>query len=247
MVLGEKRNVPPLINNVMMKTGTVHVLVVSGFNVGIVAFITNLLLKLLRLKRKPRIVFTILFVITYCFMTGASNPVLRATIMAIFFLSGYLIKREPDVYYSLSLAALFILSLNPLQLFDIGFQLSFASVFAIIFLYPRLKKLIRIEKLKFPAGRYIVDNLLVSFSAWIGTAGIILANFRIFSPITVLANIFVVPLATLITLCGFGLIFTQAIGFLNVIPFAPVLELLVNMLLKVNIFLSNLPAAWISF
>ena len=76
----------------------------------------------------------------YCLMTGATNPVLRATLMAVVFLLAYFLKRDADIYNSLSLAAIFILSFNPLQLFDIGFQLSFASVLAIVLIYFNLKK-----------------------------------------------------------------------------------------------------------
>jgi competence protein ComEC len=112
---------------------------VSGFNVGIVTFIIILLLKLIRLPRKVRLACAIILLILYCLVTGASTPVVRATVMAGVFLLAYLFKREPDIYNSLFLAAIFILAFNPRQLFDIGFQLSFASVFSIIYIYPKIK------------------------------------------------------------------------------------------------------------
>jgi competence protein ComEC len=177
-------------------------------------------------------------------MTGASTPVMRATAMAIFFMLGFLMEREPDIYNSLSMAGLFILAFNPRQLFDIGFQLSFASVISIVYLYPKIKSLIKTEFLKIKCLKFVFDGLLVSFSAWLGTMGFIAYYFKIFSPVTVLANIFIVPLATLITLCGFSLVLMSLIFPPLSTYFASTSELLVLLLVKINAFLVNLPAAY---
>ena len=243
MVLGEKKNISPNIIDSMIKLGTVHILVVSGFNVGIVAFVTLLFLKLLRLKKKIRIFIAISCLIVYSLMTGASNPVVRATIMAIVFLLAYLKKREPDIYNSLGLAALFILISNPKQLFDVGFQLSFASVISIVFLYPKLKVFLRAALVKNKSLKFLMESLLVSLSAWLGTMGFIAYYFKIFSPAAVLANIFVVPLSTLITLCGFSLIFISLILPPATPFFALTLELACSLLIKANIFLASFPFA----
>lgn len=101
------------------------------------------------------------------------------------------------------------------------------------------------DSLKFIRVKYIADCLLVSFSAWAGTAGLIAYYFKIFSPVAVLANIFIVPLATLITLCGFSLI---AANFLlhPLLPFfSATSEFIVALLLKTNAFFANLPGACI--
>jgi len=244
MVLGQKRNIPWLVNNSMVRSGTVHILVVSGFNVGIVAFIMNLLFKIMRIPRRVRIILTTACLIIYCFVTGTSNPVIRATIMGVIFLNSYFLKREADVYNSLAAGALFILSINPGQLFDIGFQLSFASVLAIVYLYPKLRALIHLEDCKVKIWKFIIKGCLVSFSAWLGTLGIIALNFRILAPVTVLANIFVVPLATLITLCGFALVISgliyPALANLLSLPTA----MLINLLLSLNAAIIKLPFAY---
>jgi competence protein ComEC len=247
MILGEKDNLPASLYNLMVKCGTVHILVVSGFNVGIVAFIVLLFLKVIRLRRKIRIFITIICLVVYCLATGASNPVVRATIMAVVFLLAYLFKRQPDIYISLAIAAIFILGICPRQLFDVGFQLSFASVFFIAYLYPKFSRLLRIDSCRIKFIRFFVDGFLVSFSAWLGTMGIIASNFRSFSPITTLANIFVVPLATLITLSGFSLLFTGWL-FPQLATFiARTLELWVWLLLGIHNMLVKLPFSYLSF
>ncbi len=210
----------------------------------IVILIVILLLKLIRLPRKSRLVITIPLLILYCLVTGASTPVVRATVMGIVFIISFLVRREPDIYNSLAVAALFILISNPGQLFDIGFQLSFASVIAIVYIYPKIKSFLRIELLKIRYLKFILKGCLVSFSAWLGTLGFIAYYFKIFSPVTVVANIFIVPLATLITLCGFSLILIGLV-FSPLVPFfASTSELAVAILLKVNTFLVKLPAAY---
>ncbi|MDP2927189.1 MAG: ComEC/Rec2 family competence protein [Candidatus Omnitrophota bacterium] len=245
MVLGQKRNIPWLVNNSMVKSGTVHILVVSGFNVGIVAFAINLLLKILRLPRKARIILTAICLFIYCLVTGATNPVIRATIMGLVFLAAYFLKREPDIYNSLVSAALFILVINPRQLFDIGFQLSFISVLAIVYLYPKLKALIHLEACRIKILKFIGEGCLVSFSAWLGTLVIIALNFRIIAPVTVLANILIVPLATLITLCGFTLVLSGLVYPDLANLFSLPTAVLITLLLNINAALIKLPFAYI--
>ncbi|MBM3244594.1 MAG: ComEC family competence protein [Candidatus Omnitrophica bacterium] len=244
MVLGEKKDIPPLVADSMVKSGTIHILVVSGFNVGIVAFIGFLILKLARIPRQPRHCFAIAITVIYCFATGASTPVFRAAIMAIFFLIGNLLKREPDIGNSLSAAALIILILDPRQLFDIGFQLSFVSVISIVYLYPKLKALIS-EKIR--GNRFLkpfLEGFLVSLAAWLGTMGFIAYHFRIFTPVTVPANIFIVPLASLITLCGFSLIAASLFAPFLAPLFSQSTEFLVAVILKLNNTFVNLPGAY---
>lgn len=244
MVLGQRRGIPWLVNNSMVRSGTVHILVVSGFNVGIVAFIINLSLKIMRIRRKTRVILAVICLIIYCLITGASNPVIRATVMGSVFLLAYLFKRAPDIYNSLACAALFILLINPRQLFDVGFQLSFASVTAIVYLYPKLRAFLRIADCGSKVLRFICDGLLVSFSAWIGTMGIIVYNFRIISPVTVLANLLIAPLAGLITLCGFTLVLCGLFCPLLAGPVSTTCAMLVTLLLNINASAIKLPFAY---
>jgi len=244
MVLGQRRSIPWLVNNYMVKSGTVHILVVSGFNVGIVAFIINLLLKILRIRRKARIILTVICLLVYCLITGASNPVIRATVMGVVFLLAHLLKREADIYNCLACAALFIVGANPRQIFDVGFQLSFASVLAITYLYPKLKSFFHLDNCKVRVLRFICEGCLVSLCAWFGTMGIIAYNFRIIAPITVLANILIVPLATLITLCGFSLVLCGSFcPFLGEI-FSTTTAMLITLLLNINAAVIRIPGAY---
>jgi len=244
MCLGEKRNISVVTKNSFVKSGTAHILVVSGFNVGIVVYSVLLVLKLLRLRRALCLCAAIPLVIVYTFMTGASTPVVRAAIMSILLMGSALLKREPDIYNSLALAALCILSVNPNQLFDIGFELSFVSVFSIVFLYPRMQALGLRDNIKTRFLRYLFDAFLVSCAAWLGTMGLIGYYFKIFSPVTVLANIVIVPLASLITWCGFSLLLAVLIFPWFAPFFAQSNEFVVALLLHCNNLLIKIPGAF---
>jgi ComEC/Rec2-related protein len=129
MILGGRSEAPKYINTALQRTGTVHILAVSGLHVGIVAFIVLAGLKLLAMPYRWRYATAMIILLGYCFLTGARIPIVRATIMAEVLLAGVLLFRSYDPLSALSLAACLILIVCPQQLFDVGFQLSFISVF----------------------------------------------------------------------------------------------------------------------
>lgn len=217
MIIGEKRQVSPLITRAMVRSGTIHILVVSGFNVGIVAFILLILMKLLRVHRRARFFALLPCVIFYCALTGASEPVLRAGIMALVMAGAYLFRRDGDIHNAFAIALCAMLMANPRLMFDAGFQLSYASVFALIAVFPWLRERLKIARIAFAPLRYAADSLLSSFSAWIVTAGFVAYYFRIVTPVSVFINVAAVPLAGFITLCGFSLIVVRIV----IPPLAP--------------------------
>lgn len=244
MVLGEKDAVSPVTYQQMMRTGSVHILVVSGTNVAVVFFIICQLLKILRLPRWPRFCVTALFLVLYCALTGASNPVVRATVMSLVLMLAFQVRREPDIRTACCISLLFILFLDPRQLFDIGFQLSYASVLAIIILYPRLRALCPPLTMRWPA-RALSQGLLVSCSAWLGTAPLIFYHFRMISPVAVLANLFIVPLAGFLMFSGFSLMLLTSVAPFSAGIFSPAIEAGVAVMIRLNDALYRLPWSYI--
>lgn len=245
MVLGEKKSIPTAVYHSMIQSGTVHIMVVSGFHVGIIAFMSEVFLKILRIPRRIRFFGVIFCLILYCLITGASIPVVRATVMGIFLAAGYFIQREPDIKNSFFLAALFILIINPKDLFSISFQLSFGSVASIIYLYPFLKALFKAGNIKIRFFRAIIDGCLVSLAAWLATSGFIAYYFKILSPVAVLANIFIIPVASLIILSGLIMVIISLVLPPLAGAFAAFNETAVFVLLKLNNLFINLPFAYI--
>jgi competence protein ComEC len=244
MLLGDKSNIPRSVYQDMIKSGTVHILVVSGFNVSIVAGILALFLKILRLNRMVRLAVIVPALVLYCVMTGASPPVVRATIMGIFFLFSWYVCRDPGITQALSLSAFAILVLSPREIYNASFQLSFTAVLAICSISPAIEKLVHVDKISIRLVRWVAGLSIVSLSAWLGTAGFIFYYFRIISPVTVLANIFIPAIASFITLCGVGLVAAEFLCPYLASSFASVSEALIVFLLWFNNLLIRIPGAF---
>lgn len=244
LVIGDRYDIPKAVNDLFVRTGTAHVLAVSGFNVGIVAFLFFLILKMFPLGRRTQYVITIILIIGYAFLTGLKPPVVRATIMAVIFILSFILERESDTLNSLFLAALIILALNPMNLFDVGFQLSFISVLTIILFYPRVIPWFE----KFPVLMksrpvfFLIQTFAVSLSAWLGVIGLIAYYFEIFTPVSILANLVIVPLISVITILGLGLLFFGAIPAMG-IAFAACIKILLNLTVGVIYVFSLIPGA----
>ncbi len=215
MILGDRSSIPEHLNKMFIQTGTVHMLAISGFNVGIVALVLELVLKAFRIKRKIRYVLLLCALLFYCLLTGAYAPVVRSSIMAGALLTAYFLKRELNILNSISLAAMLILIAYPAQLLDIGFQLSFLSIFAINFLSPLIKRMLYYENCKARALRVVLELFCSSAAAFIGLLPVIAWYFKIISPVAVLANIVIVPYVSLVTILGITFLFISAL-----LPFA---------------------------
>ncbi len=246
LILGERYDISKDIKDLFIKTGTAHILAISGFNVGIVAFLIFLVLKVLRFKRNAQYFLTILILIFYALLTGAQASVVRATIMAVVFLFSFLVERETDSLNSLALAALIILGWNPFNLFDVGFQLSFMSVFFIIQGFPRLWGGItrRWNNLTFKPAIFLLQSLSVSIVAWVGVAGLIAYYFHIVTPITILANLIIIPLTSLNTALGLGLMFVGLVCPSLAFVFEACIDLTLNLMMALIYFLSKVPGAY---
>ena len=244
ITLGERRGFPEDIKNSFIQTGTAHIIAISGFNVGIITFLALILLKALRIKQKARCFLIIPLLIVHMYAVGPSASVVRATVMALGLLIAYLINRQPRIGNSLSISALIILGGNPLQLFDIGFQLSFVSVIGIVILSPKIMNLFKAA----PKRGFILSGLLNSFSvslaAWLSTLGFTLYYFRIFSPVTILANLIIVPLASLAIILGFTLGLSAMFLPVLSLPIANTTNLTMAVLFKIAFFISRIPWAY---
>ncbi len=254
-LLGDRYNIPQHINELFQMAGVVHILAISGFNVGIVAYVIFLFLKIFPLGRRWHYILTILILIAYAVLTGGQPPVVRATIMAVVFLAGFILEREPESVNTLSGAALLILLVNPVNLFDVGFQLSFISVLAIIVFYPKcagifsrfLDKKVQGNK-AVTAGmsilKYIGQSFILSFCAYTGVAVMVAYYFELVTPVAILANLAVIPLASLIVILGVGLLLTglalPGVAFL----FADCIRILLALMVKVVFLCVQIPGAY---
>lgn len=245
MILGDRTRVPDILNESLQRSGTVHVLAVSGLHTGIIILIALLFFRMFAMHYRLRYILVILVLAFYCWFTGNRISVFRATIMASVFLLGEIINRDYDPMSALSLSALIILWVNPAELFNVGFQLSFCSVLSIFLISNKIimSSPLRFKEVK--AIRFLIQGFSVSLGAWIGTVGIVAYYFNIFTPISVMANIIIIPLLFLIILSAVLFIFLGGIipGAASVLALN--CEFFTVLLYKVNSLLISIPMAYL--
>jgi len=195
ILFGSTGRINPEIKEDMALAGVAHILSVSGYHVGLVAGFIILAGNTLGL-RKP--VCDALAAVTtglYALMAGAGPAVTRALIMAWVLLLVRYVRKEYDWPSSMSLAGLIILIINPLALFEPGFQLSFLATWGILCLVPLLKRLNRILP---PLGQ----ASSVAFAAQIAVFPVTAYYFNYFSLFFLPANLIIVPLISIVMLLG---------------------------------------------
>ncbi|MFC6999182.1 ComEC/Rec2 family competence protein [Rufibacter roseus] len=202
LVLGVKDDVDVVLRNTYSRTGTMHVLAVSGLHVGTFYALLLFLFRQLRQRRGGRLLvgaFLISVLWFYAFLTGMAPSVLRSVTMFTIVEMGFILSRRASVMNSLAVAAFVLLLYEPNLLLDVGFQLSFAAVAGIVLLQPRLSKIWE------PKNRwlgYVWQLFTLSVAAQLATSPLSLYYFHQFPVYFGVSNLFAVPLATFALYAG---------------------------------------------
>jgi competence protein ComEC len=229
LLLGYRSAVEGKREEMYLKTGTMHLLAVSGLHIVLFAGFVLLVLRGIGTPRKITIFAGIAAAVFYSLMAGWQAPVVRSAIMMVLYLSVELFYRRRDALNILGLSAVFILIADPNQLMSAGFQLSYAAVAGIILIYPALVSLSSAdsdlerrleEKTALPWWRkYAVNPAVasarVSAAAFIATAPLALYHFHIFAPAALIVNVIIYPFIWAIISLGFlgafaGAVFSSA-------------------------------------
>ncbi|MCK4426996.1 MAG: DNA internalization-related competence protein ComEC/Rec2, partial [candidate division Zixibacteria bacterium] len=242
-LLGETRDIPKDIYDMFRDTGTVHLLVVSGSNVWLVVGIIFALLSLLRVPKIPTTIITLISIFIFANLVHNDPPVVRAGIMASVVLLGVLLYKDVQMINLVSFSALIILLFSPLFLFDVGFQLSFASVFAIVLLVPKLSEILSkyVNKSHKKLWRWVILPCLVSLSVEIILFPILAYYFNMVPMIVVVANLFIVPLASLSVVFACFTLFSATFSLTLASIFSASNWLFLHLTLKLNTFFATLP------
>jgi competence protein ComEC len=184
IVLGEKSALPSAFWQALRKTGTLHIVVASGANINFFAGFLMAILPFL-FSRKLAYLITVVLIWFYVVLAGGEAPIFRAGVMGTIAYFGLTLGRTSEGIRTLLLAALILLLLRPLSLFDLGFQLSFAATLGIILFSNQNWGVI--EKLGKRLGRVLKTTL----SAQVFTLPIIFLNFGTFPWLSPLVNLLV--------------------------------------------------------
>jgi competence protein ComEC len=206
LLLGEREDISEEVHDAFVRTGLIHILAVSGSHVGFVLLMVLALGDVLRMPKPVKTLFASGALIFFAALTGFNPPVTRATVMALIFLGGKFIERDGSVYNMLALAALVILLDEPRQLYQLGFQLSFAAVLGMAYLYQPILNLLsrpfawlgaddRVPEAIGRAAHSIASLLALTIAAQIATAPIIAHAFGRVPALAIWGNLPIIPLA----------------------------------------------------
>src|SRR6266581_4619347 len=236
IALGLRHQTPEDIEEPFQQTGTLHLFAVAGLHVGIVARLLWTFAMVLRLPRKAATALIIPLLFFYAAITGLHTASVRAAVMSALLLGGIFFDRKVLALNSLAAAAFLILLFDSNQLFTSGFQLSFAVVGAIVLLadpmFVRFERIVapdpflprlllsRLRRFFAAVGRGLARAASVSLAAWIGSLLLIYWYFYLVTPVSLFANLVVVPIAY----------FVLALAMLSLItaPISSALSILFN-------------------
>ncbi|HLA62991.1 MAG TPA: DNA internalization-related competence protein ComEC/Rec2 [Rhodothermales bacterium] len=224
------------------ETGLTHLLAVSGLHVLLVGLVLYGLLRPLlgRLGlgwgtvEGTRAAVTLSVLLVYAVVTGGTPSVVRAVVMAGALVAGGLLQRPVDTLNALGVAALALLLYRPAVLGDVGFQLSFAAVGALVLLGPPLTAGVPQRWMRRPLVRATVGMLAASLAATLGTAPLLLAHFGRLPLAGLVLNMGAIPLANGALGAGIGTALTAGWWPWAADAFAAVAELCTRGLLFVN-------------
>ena len=218
MMLGDRHRVDNSLQRQFLATGTMHLLAISGLHVGILSFGVLSLAKTGWVSRQQGYWITIVFVVSYCLLTGAQPPVSRATFLVALFCAGKIWGKEPVSVNSLSLAAIVVLCRNPTAVFQTGTQLSFVAVATLILLsesdsdrrqsgQDTLSLFLRRKRGYWKRNwdgivNYVCNLFMASLAVWLTTIPLVAKSFHLVAPIGILANVILMVPVTLFLYLG---------------------------------------------
>lgn len=236
ITLGIKKDLPFDFRLALRDTSTLHMVVVSGQNLSLVA---GLLLSLSGLlTRRVAIILTFFVITAYVILTGGQIPVLRAALMAYLANLASVLGRASDGLWVLLLIAGLLLLINPVWILDLSFQLSFLATFGVVVVAPVLLKSFKLLPI------FIRSNLATTIGAQLMVLPVISQNFHQISLVSIPANLLTLWIIPYIMGGGLlFLVFSFASEILTRI-FALGLSVLLTYFIYIVKFFASLPFAW---
>lgn len=212
LTIGDRSKINDSLRLNFQRGGLAHLLAISGLHVGIIFLLLTTFFKLIRVSKHWRYFLAGCLLLFYLLIAGANPSVWRAVIFAVVYSFAYIFQRNRDMFQILGIAGLVILLRHPLELWNSGFLLSFASVFALIFFFPDLWKLFK-NSLKNKGVQWLTASFLTITVIYVGTWPILCCSYGEIYPVAWLSNLVMIPyLSILIVSILLFLLFPQLGG-----------------------------------
>jgi len=250
LILGYRADLNKDLIDAYSKTGTMHVLSVSGMHVGIVFLVLNFLLKPMNRSRNLillRAIIIISVIWFYSLLTGFSPSVCRSALMLSFIVLGKAMNKNQNTYNLIAISAFFLLLYDPFYLFDVGFQLSYLAVAGLVYFHPLIYNVFYIKnKLLEQVWSYCA----LSIAAQIATFPLSIFYFHQFPVYFLLSNLLIVLPVAIIMYSGIAFLIIPYTLILN--PLGKLLNWLINctndILYKIEqLPFSTMEGIWVSF
>ena len=215
LLLGQRQDISKELIKDYQRAGAVHILAVSGLHVGVILLILACIFKPVERLKYGKFLKTIIIVFLlwmFAFIAGLSASVVRAVTMFTFLAIGMSFKRKNVVEFSFISSMFFLLLIKPMFLFDVGFQLSYAAVFGILWTQPKMYK---IWKPRFKIFDFFWQLVTVSIAAQIGILPLSIYYFQQFPGLFLASNLVIIPFLGAILIGGVLVIITS---LLNILP-----------------------------
>lgn len=236
ILLGAKKDLPGPLKLALRDTSTLHIVVVSGQNLTMLAAVFLYLAGIF--SRRVAISFSLAAVLFYTILTGAQIPVLRAAVMFVLSSLAVVSGRQRDSVWILMITAGLMLLVNPAWIKELSFELSFMATLGVVAVAPILLKYLEF------LPRFISQDLAVTVSAQMLVIPIIAQSFHQFSLVGIITNLLVGWTIPPIMILGTILLATSYLS----ITLAGWVGILTNVFLTYFVyivqFFSSLPFAW---
>ena len=217
ILLGYDDTLPTELRQKYVAAGSMHILCVSGMHVGVVFMVFSYLLAFLNKRKRWQNVLKqlllLLFIWFYALLAGLAPSILRSTIMLSFVIVGDMIKREGVLLNSLAASAFLLLCIDPANLFNVGFQLSYCAVIGIVVLHRPIYNLFYIRLKIFDK---IWELTSVTLAAQIATAPLSIYYFHQFPTYFWLSNLIMGPISTVVIIGGMVMLLLFFIPYINI-------------------------------
>ncbi len=243
LILADRSEIDFELKTQFINSGVIHVLAVSGLHVGYILLIFFFLFG--RFNIYIRTILIAGGLLSFMFITGVPPSVFRATVMALIILIAFISNRSTNLINSISFAAIIILLVDPSELYNPGFQLSFSAVLSIAVIYPIIEK--QINHLNI-SNKYLKGLILfigVSLSAQIGTMPFTLAYFGKLSVVAIFTNLMVIPLIGIVIALAFTSLSVSILSMVVASYFAAINDLIVSFLFSIVAFTGNFQYSFI--